>query len=153
MGHNYKLVFYKDDSLIAKIIKFVTKSKYCHVSILIDNMFIYETDVFKKSHICIFEYDHSKHEVYEFNGEVSDYNARKFMATNLGNSYDYMEILKILLKNNKLKDKQDEYICSTLVLEFIKKCTNIKIDGELKLATPQDLIDLEVIRNEGFTRN
>lgn len=146
MKHDYKIVFYKDDSFIAKIIKFVTRSKYCHVSILIDDMFVYETNMFEKSHICIFDYDANKHDVYELNGEVSDYNARKFMASHLGNSYDYMEIIKILFKTNKLKDKDNQYICSSLVLEFIRKCTDIKLDSGVKIVSPQDLIDLEVIR-------
>lgn len=145
MKHNYKIVFYKDDSLIAKIIKFVTKSKYCHVSILIDDTFVYETNMFEKSHICIFEYDSTKHDIYELNGEVSDYNAKKFISQHLGNHYDYMEIFKILVKNNKLKDKKNEYICSSLVLEFIKKCTNIKIE-DIDLVTPQDLVEIGVIQ-------
>lgn len=144
--HDYKVVLYKDDSFIAKIIKLVTKSEYCHVSILIDNMFCYETNMFEKSHICIFNYDASKHDMYEINGEVSQYNAKKFISKHIGNKYDYMEIIKILIKNNRFKDKENKYICSSLVLEFIKKCTNVKVDKDVKIVSPQDLINLGVIK-------
>ena len=137
----YRLVFYKDNTILGKLIKWFTKSEYCHVGILINTNTLFDIDKGRTSRLSPFEYDENKHDIYELCGKVDDNLATNFIYSHLDKKYDMGEILKIILNLKNIADIDDKWICSTLVFDFIKECTDIEINTKIKIVTPQDLVE------------
>ena len=140
----YDIVFFKNNSIISKLIKWFTKSEYSHVGIVtIDTNFIFDANMFKRTTCRKLKLDKNT-EIYRISANI-DYNrALSWIFEHSYLPYDMGEILKILL-NIRTEDNDNKFICSTLVLDFIKDCTNDPRIENLHIVSPQELIDLGLV--------
>lgn len=133
------IVFVKNDTFISKLIKRFTNSDYSHCGIIISPMHIYETNYNINSSIQHFSYNKNMCDIYRVNFEFDEEKFKEFISNNIGNKYDFMEILKIIFRINKA-DNDNEYICSTLVRDAFKYASGIDlVDENIKVCTPEDI--------------
>ena len=133
------IILVKNNKLISKIIKWWTKSEYSHSAIAIDELHMYETNYNTKAHIKHSDYPRDMYDVYRLNPEIEldTERLKKFMLKNIGNDYDFGEILKIVFKKNT-KDDDGDYICSMLVRDALLE-QGIDLTPGIEIPSPEDL--------------
>lgn len=139
----YDIIFFKSNTLTGKIISFITRSEYCHVGLYFENNTIFDINIGRNSRFNKIK-NYSNLEIYRVNGIINNYNAQKWIYEHYNLKYDIGEVLKFIFKINT-SDDDNKFICSTLVLDFIKNCTNIVIPENTYIISPQDLIDLNLV--------
>lgn len=140
----YDIVFFQNDSIISKIIKWFTKSQYSHVGILTyDLNVVFDIQLVGRSTYRKIK-NRDKIDIYRLNAEVDENQALSWIMNHGNLKYDLGEIVKIVF-NKKTRDDDNKFICSTLVLDFIRNCTDMKVDENLYIVSPQDLIDLNLV--------
>lgn len=139
---SYDIIFFKSENLIGKLISIFTKSEYCHVGILMPTKDeIFDINFGKPSGISKLKTKNIS--VYRVNDEINNYEAQKWISENTNLKYDLGEILRYVFGFNR-KDNDNDFICSTLVLDFIDNCTQMDVSN-IHIVVPQDLIDLKLV--------
>ena len=109
-----KVIFYSGDSLISRLIKWRTRSKYSHVAIELDGH-VYESSaclgVTKTKHGNS-QYDYVEHFDIHITPDQKTI-LIDFLEAQIGKGYDYSLILSIAL--NTMGNNMGKWICSELV--------------------------------------
>lgn len=140
----YDILFFKSTDLLGKLIATFTRSKYCHVGILMpDKKTLFDINIGKRSNIVKLV-NIKNIEAYRVNGIIYGHNVDKWIINHFGLKYDIGEVIKCIMGINT-PDDDNKFICSSLVLDFLKNCTNVKIPPNTYIVSPQDLIDLNLL--------
>lgn len=134
----------KGTNLVSKLIRLVTNSDYSHVGLFVDDFHVYETNYNTKSGIAHLSYPDKELEIYRLPCDVDESKLEDFIKKNLRNGYDYGEILNILFRRNK-PDEDNEYICSTLIVEAFRNQGINLVEGDKKVYTPKDIAESKLL--------
>lgn len=128
----------KNDTFISRIIRWITRSEYSHCGVFLDSMHIYHTEYNQGLRITHSLYPKGKVEVYRANIPFDNEKLHSFICDNIGNKYDFGEILKVLFRINK-KETDSEYICSSLVREAFLYASGVDVCDGIEIPTPKDI--------------
>lgn len=134
-----KCVFYATNGLYAWLIKFVTKGKYTHCGIVIEDA-VYEAHPFRgviKSKYNPFDWQKS------FDIKVSDKDSlkiKKFLESELGCGYDWFGVARFVFPF--FKPNKNKWFCSELVGEVLKKINFIKKNTRISIFSPERVFQL-----------
>lgn len=131
----YDILFYKGDSFLSNIIRCITKSKYSHCGIFIDENHVVEINWNFKYKIRHIKYSKDKYDVYRCIANFDKNMMNKYIHYTIGQSYDFGELFRCL--GFKLKDNKSKVICSECVFDAFEYAGIRLLDCDV--VTPQDL--------------
>lgn len=141
-----KIVFKKGRTFISLLIRLITRSKFSHVGIVIDDI-IYETDIgynFRKSK---FDWEESIYNgiILDISNEEKD-DLIKYLNSNIGKKYDNKENLRYILKLFNLdwifKDNNRKWNCVESVVDSLHMVEKYKHISESETYSPNDLYNM-----------
>lgn len=137
----YDLLFIKGDTVNSRIIKFITRSPYSHVAIVLDNYHVMETDIRYPLQIRHTSYPINSFDVYRFHRELTD-NEKSLMDAylmeKLQTKYDIARTISnglFLLFNIPIRNAVKRLNCTEVAFDMYK-AAGIDLGAEL---TPRDL--------------
>ncbi len=137
------IAFEKGNSFSAKVIKYITKSKYSHCELIIDNKWISSDPKVGGAYVndlrpLTDKYDY----ITVYVDGATKRKALGFANNQVGKKYDWCGVLcthlfKIDRENN------DKWFCSELVCTLLQKMENPQVKGAKPAdLTPQDLYEI-----------
>jgi hypothetical protein len=155
------ILFVSGNGIIKKLIQWITRSKFYHCAIFIDQNTLVEAQGGEKTSIVpLSKYLNSKDKLYIYRDiSLSDFERYKianYALNHLGMDYDYIAILAEIARYElglslKYYDEGNKRICSSFVsdcyLSIGKKLT------EEKVPSPQDLVSGKVLKFIGKLDN
>jgi len=136
-----KLAFKKGDGLLSSIIKYLTKSPYSHVELIVGNKWISSSPEDGGLYIRNLKPLKNNWDYIDITDKVEniDY-ALSFAYSQIGTKYDYLGIIRIFTGITK---KNNKWFCSEIVTVLLQKQ---QVEEVLFLnpshTTPGDLYDL-----------
>lgn len=123
-----RVYFFKGDSLQAKAIKKITRSKYSHVAVEFIDGHIFDTDFRSKVKIGHLQYSKDRYDVLELDLNVDI----DFIYSSLQADYDYKELLRYFIN---IKSHIEKYTCVELALKVLR------LEKRADIISPQQLYD------------
>jgi len=152
-----KIAFISSQGGFSSIIRWITKSKWSHVLIILDDelegdALTFEASALRGVRLNLWsESSYHPHEIYEVLQPTSPKPLYKYFGSN----YGYLQILgfgvaKVLkLKHNPFTK---DYVCSELALRFLLDNNVQGLESlEPNLATPEDLYE-NLVKNPNFKK-
>lgn len=126
MLSQFDIVFYRGTSLISRTITTLSKSRYSHVALVLDDLHTLECDYKTPTAIRHFDYKDKTYDVYELVTPLTDEQRQgilKFIRENLGKKYDWRYIFSRglnFLFGTKIYNHPDRYDCDELIVDAFK---------------------------------
>jgi len=145
----YDIILSKDNSIISRIIKYLTKSEYSHVSIMVDACYIAESIGFESVQIKRFyETDYDVFRVVGLTDEQKE-KIGEFIIQNLNHKYDYFRLISmafhIIFKWNVVNISK-WYTCDEFVLlSFLNANIDLLPDKDIDEITPNDFASSDML--------
>jgi hypothetical protein len=119
-------LFYSGTSLIGKIIKRTTNSKFSHVALLLDDFHCLELDYKSPTSIKHFKYPKGSYHLYKLNIHLTDQQLKMFnvfIRNNISTKYDWKYIFSRgfnLLFGTPIVNSKNRYNCDELIVEAFR---------------------------------
>jgi len=113
-----KILLYKGKSIISKMIKFQTRSKYSHVAVMLEDGSAYEA--WQKGGVRHIDSPFDGHkpgteiDVYAIYGKYDEPTVVEFLQQQLGAKYDYASVLRFVSRRHA--GDNNKFFCSELAL-------------------------------------
>lgn len=126
MSQPFHLLFYKGESLLGKIIRFVSSGKYSHCSILLDQFHTLETSWNNPSVIKHFDYKYKDYDIYKLNIRLNEYQKQiitQYITEHIETGYDFLYLLTRglhLIFGTKVINTKKYFTCDELIYEAFK---------------------------------
>lgn len=135
-----KAIFYKNDSIMSKLISLKTHSEYTHVGLLIDDYHV--IDINYKHNLRI-RHLNSKRENFKIvQLDLNKWQEEKlleYIYSQLTTRYDFNEILRFFFKN--LKDNKQKLICSEFIYDALIYVEYLNCSHD-DIVSPSDLLEI-----------
>lgn len=152
----FNIIFYKGNSLISKLIKFISKSKkYSHVALMLNEWHSLESAWNNPCVISHFNYKKCDYAIYELRVNLSENDKikiKKYIFDNLNSGYDYLYLISRGLNfifNTPVINSKKTLTCDELVVEAFKSIGIILVDDDIKLS-PENLSKSKLLRKVNF---
>lgn len=133
------VVLVRNNTIISRLVQWFTNSDYSHCGISLDDTHIYDINYNIKSGIRHIPYTSDMCDIYRPKFDFDEDKFKEFILKNIGNRYDFIEILKIIFRINR-PDEDKEYICSTLVRDALLYASGINIaEDKFVICSPADI--------------
>jgi hypothetical protein len=133
-----KLVFKSTNGLYGLLIKLVTRGKYTHCGVVINNIF-YQASLF--SGVTKSQYKPKNcHEIIMPLIKSKQAKIKNFLEKELNSGYDWLGILKFVFPF--LKPSKNRWFCSELVAEALIEVGFLKKDPKPYYYSPKGLFDM-----------
>lgn len=119
----FTFLFYKGNSLISKIIRVISKGKYSHVCLILDDLHTIECSWCHPVVIKHFKYKSKSYDVYRLNIDLTDEQKEiifNFIKQNIDSGYDWKFIISRglhLLFGTKVVNSKKRYNCDELIVD------------------------------------
>lgn len=126
MYQPFSLLFYKGDSLLGKVIRFVSNGKYSHCALLLDQFHTLETSWKNPSVIKHFDYKYKDYDIYKLNIRLNEYQKQlvtQYITEHIEIGYDWKYLLSRLgyfLFGTKIVNSKNTMTCDELIYESFK---------------------------------
>lgn len=147
----YFFIFYRGNSLLGKIIRFISNGKYSHCAIMLDQFHTLETAWNKPSVITHFSYRYKDYDIYRLKVKLTECQKQiilQYITEHISVGYDYKYLITRffhLLFGTKIINSKNRYDCDELICEAFKSVgINLIEDGEL--LTPSVLSESKYLK-------
>lgn len=149
--HYINIIISKTDTIVGKVVRYVTKSEWNHISVVLDGNYNHIYSYTRKYSWLMFPaYLHYEpiqrlHKIAIAEIPISDedfINLKEYL-NNLQQKirfYNYPQIL--LVKFNKELPIEGMHICSSFAAEVLSFASEINLEKDILLYTPMDIYDL-----------
>jgi uncharacterized protein YycO len=140
----FSFIFYKKSGLIADMIKWFTKGRYSHVTLLLDRLHTLELSWKTPTSIKHFNYPKDSYDVYVLSFPLSQEQKERiieFIIHNISVRYDWLFILTRglnLVFGTKILNSPNRYNCDELIVKAFEYA-GIKLVPNIKKLTPDEL--------------
>lgn len=133
------IIFVKDNSLLAKIIMYITKSQYVHCGIVYDvNQYgVWIAEINYSYSFSIRKMEYTNYEVYRCREPINEIKIKETIRDMVGLKYDFRDIFRIVF-GLPMKYTPKRVICSESVM-YVYESLGIKLTDK-KVPTPEDLV-------------
>ncbi|MGD6897101.1 hypothetical protein [Bacillus infantis] len=144
MFQPFTFIFAKSDSLISKMIRKISKSKYSHVAMTLDSLHTLELTWKLPCVINHFSYSLDRYEVYQLNFELTEEQKKiikDFIKINIASGYDTKFVISRgmnLLFGTKIRNSEHLYSCDELIVDAFAQIGIELLDKDVFL-TPDSL--------------
>jgi hypothetical protein len=133
-------LFYSGTSLIGKIIRRTTNSKFSHVALLLDDFHCLELDYKSPTSIKHFRYPKGSYHLYKLNIHLTEQEIKRlnvFIRNNISTKYDWKFIFSRALNiffGTLIINSKDRYNCDELIVEAYRFIGINLIEEDVKLS-------------------
>lgn len=141
MYQPFDILFFKGDTIIGKLIRFVSKSEYSHVCMFLDQFHTLETAWNKPSIINHFSYKYRDYDIYRLNVQLNDYQKQiilQYITERINYKYDWLYAITRglnLLFGTKIINSKNRFDCDELIYEAFKR-VGIQLVENGEMLTP-----------------
>lgn len=146
MFQPFNLLFYRGNSLFGKVIRFLSKGKYSHVCMLLDQFHTLETSWNNPSVIKHFDYRYKDYDIYRLNVRLNEYQKQlilQYITEHIEVGYDWTYLITRglhALFGTKVINSKKYLTCDELVVEAFKVASIHLIEKDVIL-TPSTLAE------------
>ncbi|MCP1159464.1 hypothetical protein [Bacillus infantis] len=144
MFQPFTFIFAKSNSLMSKVIRKVSKSKFSHVAMTLDSLHTLELTWKLPCVIQHFSYSLDRYEIYQLNIDLTEEQQKtikNFIKINIASGYDKKFVISRgmnLLFGTKIKNSEHLYSCDELIVDAFSLVGIELLDKDVFL-TPDSL--------------
>jgi hypothetical protein len=155
MFESFNILFYKGDSILGRLIKYVTKGKYSHCVFLLDQFHCLETSWNNPSVIKHFDYRYKDYDIYRLNVELNENQKQlilKYITEHIEVGYDFIFLISRLFHivfGTKILNSKRTVTCDELIYDAFKNA-GIQLIKQDEMLTPSTLANSEFLEIKGL---